>query len=119
MTDFSGFIATVPNKEELRDNALYWEGYAEGTKDALFIPSPAGARDYAGYRVRVDALLKPTTVTADQTNVIGQNPDGSDITVITTKTIVDSEAVGFNAGVVDLANYVWVHDTESPHNVAS
>lgn len=85
----------------------YWDGYAKGQALAnSIVPSPAGASNFEAYKVLVVRLFKQQ-VAQTQPNPSLPIPTGAP----------NSYDVGYDNALMDAANWVWVHDPTSPHNV--
>jgi hypothetical protein len=89
----SAFAA--PSPDEKAQNPDYWNGYALGQASAGIMPSPAGAADFWAYAALVAATVLKLAGPTDNFNV------------------------GFNAGLLDARNWLWINDPNSPHNKAS
>jgi hypothetical protein len=85
-------VCVTPSDQDVQFNSDYWDGYAKGC--AVAIPSPSKAVDYPSFRKSVDILLKSPYLFG----------------------WVNSYAVGYNAAIVDRANWVYLNDPVSPHN---
>jgi hypothetical protein len=84
----------------------YWDGYAKGQANSSIVPSPAGASDYEAYKARVVLLFKQQ-VAQTQPNPSLPIPTGAP----------NSYDVGYDNALMDAANWLWINDPASPHNV--